>query len=70
MNCEDIIRVKYLNFHEYKMKERVTRVESGGGGGGEEEEKMENILTIQSIWSPHFQLKSLGGDEFFEFCRS
>ena len=48
MNCEDIIRVKYLNFHEYKMKERVTRVESGGGGGGEEEEKMEKY--------PHYSI--------------
>ena len=68
MNCEDIIRVKYQNFYEYKMKERVTRVESGGGGG-RKKRKWKNILTIQSIWSPHFQLKSLGGDEFFEFCR-
>ena len=32
----------------------------GRGGGGWEEEKMgKNVLTTQSIWSPHFQLKSL-----------
>ena len=70
MNCEDIIRVKYLNFHEYKMKEIVTRVEiSRGGGGGRKKRKWKYVLTIQSIWSPHFQVKSLGGDECLEFCR-
>ena len=43
-----------------EMKERVTRAE-GGGGGAEEEEKIEKCpqYSIQSIWSPHFQLKSL-----------
>ena len=39
-------------------------------GGGGKKRKWKNILTIQSIWSPHFQLKSLRGDEFFEFYRS
>ena len=53
MNCEDIIRVKYLNFYEYKMKERVTRVEMGGGGGGEEEEKMEKISSLFNRYAVH-----------------